>query len=103
MRFGNSVIGQFIRGQENEDSKFIVLPWLFEVKKKIILVEKPNCLKDGNSSKQFIEKFNEFTGDKFDVQIKWLTQKEKTIFRVTDKSLHQACKIYNGLETHSKV
>ena len=33
----------------------------------------------------------------FDVQIKWLTKKVKTLFKVKDKSLHQACKIYKGI------
>ena len=33
----------------------------------------------------------------FDVQIKWLTKKVKTLFRVKDKSLDQACKIYKGI------
>ena len=31
------------------------------------------------------------------MQIKWLTKKVKTLFRVKDKSLHQACKIYKGV------
>ena len=32
----------------------------------------------------------------FDVRIKWLMQKVKNLFRVKDKPLHQACKIYEG-------
>ena len=30
------------------------------------------------------------------MRIKWLTKKVKTLFRVKDKSLHQASKIYKG-------
>ena len=37
--------------------------------------------------------FDKFTNDTFDVRIKWLTKKVKTLFRVKDKFLHQACKI----------
>ena len=40
---------------------------------------------------------DEFTNDTFDVQIKWLTKKVKSLFRVKDKSLHQACKIYKDV------
>ena len=31
------------------------------------------------------------------MRIKWLTKKVKTLFKVKDKSLHQACKIYKGV------
>ena len=40
---------------------------------------------------------DEFTNDTFDVRIKWLTKKVKNLFRVKDKSLHQACKIYKDV------
>ena len=40
---------------------------------------------------------DEFTNDTFDVRIKWLTKKVKSLFRVKDKSLHQACKIYKDV------
>ena len=33
---------------------------------------------------------------KFDVRIKWLARKTKTLFQLKDKSLHPACKIYEG-------
>ena len=33
----------------------------------------------------------------FDVQIKWLSKKVKTLFKVKDKSLHQTCKIFKGV------
>ena len=97
MRFVNSVIHEFTTAQTNEDIEFIIPPWLFEVKKKIVLAEIPYCLKNENSSKQFIKKFDQFTNDTFDVRIKWLTKKVKTLFKVKDKSLHQACKIYKGV------
>ena len=45
------------------------------------------------SSKYFDKKFDRFTNNTFDVGIKWLMQKVKNLFRVKDKSLHQACKI----------
>ena len=54
MRFVNSVRHRFTTPQTNEDNEFIIPPWLFEVKKKIVLVEILYCLKDESSSKQFI-------------------------------------------------
>ena len=63
---------------------------------KLVLVEIPYCLKNENSSKQF-KKFDQFTNDAFDVRIKRLTKKVKTLFKVKDKSLHQICKISKGI------
>ena len=63
-------------------------PWLFEVKKKIVLVEIPYCLKNESSSKEPIKKFDKFTNNTLEV---------KTLFGVKDKSLHQACKIFKGV------
>ena len=96
-RFVNSIIREFNAVKENEESDFIIPPWLFEGKKKVVLVEIPFCLKNEISSKHFIKKFNKFTNNTFDVRIKWLTQKVKNLFRLKDKSLHQACKIYKGI------
>ena len=42
-------------------------------------------------------KFDQFTNDTFGVRKKWLTKKVKTLLKVKDKSLHQACKIYKGV------
>ena len=97
MRFVNSIIHEFTTAKTNEDNEFVVIPWLFEVKKKINLVQIPYCVKNESSSKQFIRMFDKFTNDTFDVQIKWLIKKVKTLFRVKDKSLDQACKIYKGV------
>ena len=33
----------------------------------------------------------------FEVRITWLAKKLKSLFRVKDKSLHYACKIYKGV------
>ena len=49
------------------------------------------------SSKHFIKKFDEFTNNIFDVRIKWLPQKVRNLFRIKDKSLHQACKIFKSV------
>ena len=66
MRFVNSVIHESTATQTNEDTEFIIPPWLFEVKKKIVLVEIP-YMKSESSFKQFIKKFDKFTNDTFNV------------------------------------
>ena len=43
-----------------------------------------------------MRKFHNFTGSKFDLRIKWITRKTKTLFKLKDNCLHQACKIYHS-------
>ena len=69
-RFINSVINTFIE-KENKEEEYLI--------------------------PQFSKKFNCFTSFKFDVRIKWLTRKMKTLFHFKNKSLHPACKIYEGI------
>ena len=69
--FLTNIIREFNAVKENEESDFIIRSWLFEKKKKVVLVEIPFCLKNEISFKHFI--------------------------KVKDKSLHQACKIYKGI------
>ena len=52
MRFVNSVIHVFTTAQTNEDNEIIIPP---SVKKQIVLVEIPYCLKNESSSKQFVK------------------------------------------------
>ena len=99
MHFVNSIIHEFNTAQTNEDNEFIIPTWFFEVKKKIIFVEITYCLKNKSSSKKFIKTFHKFPNDTFDVLIKWLTKKVKTLSRVKDKSIHQACKICKGVSS----
>ena len=80
-RFVNSIIREFNAVKENGESDFIIPPWFFEEKKKVVLVEIPFCLKNEISSKHFIKKFDKFTNNTFGVRIKWLTQKVKNLFR----------------------
>ena len=70
MPFVNSVIHEFTTVQRNEDNEFIIPTWLFELNKIIVLEEIPYCLKNESLSKQFIEKFDKFTDDIFDIRIK---------------------------------
>ena len=54
------MIWEFNTVKENNKSAFIIPPWLFEEKKKFVLVEM-FCLKNEVSSKHSIKKFDKFT------------------------------------------
>ena len=44
-----------------------------------------------------MQKFHDFTESKFDLRIKWITKKAKTLFKLKDKGLHTYCKICRGV------
>ena len=44
-----------------------------------------------------MRKLHNFTESKFDLQIKWITRKTKTLFKLKYKRLHPACKIYHAV------
>ena len=104
-RLINSACNDFLNKDNNhENIDFIILPGFFNVKPPVISIEIPYCDKNEVASKQFIKKFNKFTNDKYDIRIKWLTKKMKTLFKLKDPCIHPACKIYTGIcicgETH---
>ena len=62
-----------------------------------LLLEILYCEQNKNASKQFIKKFHQFTGEKYDMAVKWLTKKVKSLFPLKDCNLHLSCKIYKGI------
>ena len=72
-----------IRNSENDqignvEDDYIIPPGLFDIVKPVIITEVPFCIKNEVSSKQFLQKFHNFTGNKFDLRIKWITRKTKS-------------------------
>ena len=61
---------------------------MFEVKEPFLLIEIPYYEQNEIASKQFIEKFHQFTGEKYDMAVKWLTKKVKYLFPLKDRNLH---------------
>ena len=96
-RFINSVINTFIEKANKKEEEYLIPQNFSEIPKPVILIEITFCVKNEIASKQFIKKFNRFTNYKIDVRIKWLTKKIRTLFHLKDKSLHPACKIYEGI------
>ena len=80
--------------QEQEDEYFIP-PNIFEQAKESILVEFPYCPQK-DVAKRFLSKFHQFTNQKFQVTIKRITKKVKSLFSWKDKNPCPACQIYKG-------
>ena len=47
-------------------------------------------------AKQFLSKLHQFTNQKFQVAIKWIAKKVKSLFSLKDKNPYPACQIYKG-------
>ena len=41
--------------------------------------------------------FHRFTGEKYDIAVRWLIKKVKLLVPLKDHSLHPSCKIYEGI------
>ena len=76
-RFIEGVIRDFITPLD-KDELFIIPPNMFAAKKPFLLLEIPYCEQNEIASKRFIKKFHQFTGDKYDITVKWLTKNCQT-------------------------
>ena len=59
--------------------EYIIPPGFSDIANPITIVEIPFCTKNEVFSQKFMRKFHNFTGSKFDFQIKWITRKTKTL------------------------
>ena len=83
--------------ERNEEDEMIIPPQLFEIPKKILFLQVPFCEANEKRSKNFLNKFYNFTNEKFKLIIRWKTRNLKSLFPLKDKDLHSACKIYKGI------
>lgn len=96
-RFIHSVVNDFKRSiNKNKDDEMIIPPGFFEEKKPFLLIELPYCEENELKAKHFIKKFHVFTNSKYDVAIKWITRKVKSLFVLKDRTLYPSCKVYKG-------
>ena len=93
-RFIESIIRDFIAPLD-KDETFIIPPNMFEVKKPFLLLEIPYCEQNEIASKRFIKKFHQFTAEKYDIAVKWLTKKVKSLFPLNDRNLHPFYQCFN--------
>ena len=70
---------------------FIIPPSLFEIPKKVVLVEIPYCQKIEASSKQFIKTFDELTDTLYDISTKWVTKTIRQLFKFKTKNPYPLC------------
>ena len=99
--FVNSVIKEFQTQQEklqqtNTEKELIIPSNFFEVEPTFLLLKLPYCDTNEAKSKDFIRKFSKFTKNNFKLAISWTTRKVSTLFRLKDKNLYPAVKIYYG-------
>ena len=80
-RFIESVIRDFITPTDRDES-FIIPPNILAVKKPFLLLEIPYYEQNEIASKQFTEKFYQFTGDKYDITVKLVNEKNKITFSI---------------------
>ena len=97
--FINSVIKDYDKKltSREEEEEYLIPPNLFTEKKEFILVELPFCESNENVSKRFISKIHEFTENKYEVAIKWITKKVRSLFSLKDKNPYPSCQIYEGV------
>ena len=98
--FVNSVINQYNNKtkeqQLDNDDDYTIPPCLFEEENPFILLKLPFCEQNEVNTKDFIKTFHKFCNNNFRLAISWKTRKMQTLFKIKDKSLYPACKIYHG-------
>ena len=57
----------------------------------------PYCPKNEEFSKRFKKKFDVFTDNKYDIRIKWITEKVKQLFKLKSRNPHPSCVIYEDV------
>ena len=97
--FTNSVIRYYEHKQkkrQKQEDEHIIPPKLFDIEKESILVEFPYCPQNELVAKRFLQKFHQFTNQKFKVTVKQIAKRVKSFFRLKDKNPYPACQIYKG-------
>ena len=81
-----------------EDDELIIPTFLFQEPKQFIMFEIPYCSENELVAKRFLHKFHEFTNGQYEVAIRWMTRKVKSLFSLKDKNPYPSyCVIYRGL------
>ena len=98
--FVNSVMNQYnnkTKEQQIDDKDDHIIPlYFFGEEKPFVLLKLPFCEQNELISKGFIKKFHKFTNNNFSLAISCKTRKRKSLFKIKDKNLYSACKIYYG-------
>ena len=78
LRFANSVVAQFKNttynnNERNEEDEMIIPPQLFEIPKKMLFLQIRFCEANDKRSRSFLNKFYNFTNNRFKLIIRWKT------------------------------
>ena len=70
----------------NEEDEMIIPPQLFEIPKKILFLQVPFYEANEKRSKNFLNKFYNFTNEKFKLIVRWKTRNLKSLFPLKIKT-----------------
>ena len=85
------------KNKVSNDVEPVIPEGFFDVPKTFILFQIPFCESNEKASKPFLSKFHELTNNRYQVRIKWITKKVKTMFILKDKNPYPSCKVYEGI------
>ena len=69
----------------------MIPPFLFELSKKLLFFKLPFCFQNERIVRKFIKLFHQHTNNMFDMRIKWLTRKVRSLFCLKDKTPYPSC------------
>ena len=75
----------------------IIPPQFFEIPMKILFLHLPFCEANKKRWKSFLNRFYNFTNEKFKLVIRWKTWNLKSLLSLKDKDVYPACKVYKGI------
>ena len=94
-RFYEAVIRDFRKVPTVNEEERIIPEWLFE-QKSDFYIRLPFCPKNEEFSRTFLEKLDNYTGNKYKFKIIWNTRNIRSLFPLKDRVDHMSCVIYQG-------
>ena len=95
LNFVNAAIILFRNRIEEEET--IISDFMFKEQKQVYFVEIPFCFQNERILHRFLKRFHLFTDNKFELRIKWITKKVRTLFKLKDRNPYPSCVIYEGV------
>ena len=87
-----------------EETEMVIPKGVFEQPKIFIMFKIPYCSENELVAKRFLDKFHEFTKNTYDVGMKWVTRKVKSLFSLKDKKTRTLlCHLRGNLQLWGKL
>ena len=95
LRFIEAVIRDFQKVPVVDEGERIIPEWLFE-QKMDFYIRLPFCPKNEEISRNFLQKLDEYTNNRYNFKIIWITRNIRSLFPLKDRVEHMSCVIYQG-------